>query len=101
MARRAVDDWAAASGQTPLIVVDNTMLGPVFQQPITLGGSESLVCHPASTPHSGVPEAAHDIAGVPEGLIRLSVGLEHPDDLISDLEQAFRQAVAGVAQAAE
>ena len=74
----------------------------IFKLAVSLGGSESLVCHPASTTHSGVPQEARDIAGVTEGLIRLSVGLEHPDDLIRDLEQAFRRAAAGGAvQAAE
>lgn len=74
----------------------------IFKLAVSLGGSESLVCHPASTTHSGVPQAARDVAGVTEGLIRLSVGLEHPDDLIRDLEQAFRRAVAGgTVQAAE
>ena len=73
----------------------------IFKLAVSLGGSESLVCHPASTTHSGVPEAARDIAGVTEGLIRLSVGLEHPDDLIRDLDQAFRRAAAGAIQAAE
>ncbi|MYI67918.1 MAG: methionine gamma-lyase, partial [Boseongicola sp. SB0673_bin_14] len=58
-------------------------------------------CHPASTTHSGVPETTRDISGVTEGLIRLSVGLEHPDDLIRDLDQAFRRAAAGAIQAAE
>lgn len=74
----------------------------IFKLAVSLGGSESLVCHPASTTHSGVPQEARDIAGVTEGLIRLSVGLEHPDDLIRDLDQAFRRAAAGGAmQAAE
>ncbi len=64
----------------------------IFKLAVSLGGSESLVCHPASTTHSGVPEAMREIAGVTEGLVRLSVGLEHPDDLILDLDQAFRRA---------
>ncbi|MEL7390802.1 MAG: PLP-dependent transferase, partial [Pseudomonadota bacterium] len=67
----------------------------IFKLAVSLGGSESLVCHPASTTHSGVPQEARDIAGVTEGLIRISVGLEHPDDLICDLKQAFRQAASG------
>ncbi|MEM6939972.1 MAG: cystathionine gamma-synthase family protein [Pseudomonadota bacterium] len=75
----------------------------IFKLAVSLGGSESLVCHPASTTHSGVPQDVRDIAGVTEGLIRLSVGLEHPDDLIRDLEHAFRRATAGgnTMQAAE
>ncbi|MFK5980651.1 MAG: cystathionine gamma-synthase family protein [Rhizobiaceae bacterium] len=67
----------------------------LFKLAVSLGGTESLVCHPASTTHSGVPPEARDRAGVSEGLIRLSVGLEHPDDLIIDLAQAFRKATAG------
>jgi methionine-gamma-lyase len=66
---------------------------------VSLGGSESLACHPASTTHSGVPIEARAQTGVSEGLIRVSVGLEHPDDLIRDLEQAFRRAVAGTGPA--
>lgn len=61
----------------------------LFKLAVSLGGTESLVCHPASTTHSGVPAEARRAAGVSEGLIRLSVGLEHPEDLIADLEQAF------------
>lgn len=64
----------------------------LFKLAVSLGGTESLVCHPASTTHSGVPQTVRDAAGVTEGLIRLSVGLEHPDDLIRDLAQAFRRA---------
>ena len=69
----------------------------LFKLAVSLGGTESLVCHPASTTHSGVPQAVRDAAGVTEGLIRLSVGLEHPDDLIRDLAQAFRQATTSAA----
>ena len=64
----------------------------LFKLAVSLGGSESLVCHPASTTHSGVPEEARKQAGVTEGLIRLSVGLEHPDDLIRDLKIALTAA---------
>ncbi|RQS02396.1 cystathionine gamma-synthase family protein [Burkholderia sp. Bp9002] len=64
----------------------------LFRSAVSLGGTESLICHPASTTHSGVPEAARKAAGVSEGLIRISIGLEHEDDLIADLDNAFRQA---------
>jgi methionine-gamma-lyase len=63
----------------------------IFKSAVSLGGSESLVCHPASTTHSGVPKEARDKAGVTEGLVRLSIGLEHPEDLIVDLNQAFQK----------
>ena len=64
----------------------------LFKLAVSLGGTESLVCHPASTTHSGVPPEVRAATGVTEGLIRLSVGLEHPDDLILDLAHAFRTA---------
>ncbi|MCG7360802.1 cystathionine gamma-synthase family protein [Roseomonas sp. ACRSG] len=72
----------------------------IFKLAVSLGGTESLICHPASTTHSGVPAEARAMSGITEGLIRLSVGLEHPDDLIRDLDQAFRRAVAAVPQTA-
>ena len=64
----------------------------LFKLAVSLGGTESLVCHPASTTHSGVSEAARAAAGVTDGLIRISIGLEHPEDLIEDLKQAFEKA---------
>lgn len=67
----------------------------LFKSAVSLGGSESLVCHPASTTHSGVPKDMRDIAGVTDGLIRISIGLEHSDDLIADLDQAFKVAFEG------
>ena len=62
----------------------------IFKSAVSLGGSESLVCHPASTTHSGVPAADRDASGVTDGLVRLSIGLEHPEDLIADLDHAFK-----------
>jgi methionine-gamma-lyase len=67
----------------------------LFKLAVSLGGTESLVCHPASTTHSGVSLEARSAAGVTDGLIRLSVGLEHADDLIEDLNQAFGKASGG------
>ncbi len=61
----------------------------LFKSAVSLGGAESLVCHPASTTHSGVSAEIRKISGVEEGLIRLSIGLEHPSDLIADLENAL------------
>lgn len=62
----------------------------LFQSAVSLGGNESLVCHPASTTHSGVPVDVREKVGVTDGLIRLSIGLEHPEDLIADLDNAFK-----------
>jgi cystathionine gamma-synthase/methionine-gamma-lyase len=56
---------------------------------VSLGGSETLICHPASTTHYAVARDRLAEAGVTEATLRLSVGLEHPDDLIADLTQAL------------
>jgi len=63
----------------------------LFKSAVSLGGTESLVCHPASTTHSGVPAEVRAQVGVSEGLVRMSIGLEHEEDLIADLENALRQ----------
>ena len=56
---------------------------------VSLGGTETLVCHPSTTVHSGVAEKERLAIGVTEGIVRLSVGIEHPDDLIADFAQAL------------
>lgn len=56
---------------------------------VSLGATESLVQHPASMTHAMVPESERQAAGIPGGLIRLSVGIEDPQDLIADLDQAL------------
>lgn len=56
---------------------------------VSLGGTESLAEHPASMTHIDVPQEEKDAAGISDSLIRLSIGLEHPEDIISDLDQAF------------
>jgi len=55
----------------------------------SLGGVESLVEHPAIMTHASIPRENREKLGISDGLIRLSVGIEHVDDLIADLEQAF------------
>lgn len=61
----------------------------VFQLAESLGGVESLIEHPALMTHASVPaEVRHDL-GIGDGLVRLSVGVEHVDDLVADLEQAL------------
>jgi methionine-gamma-lyase len=65
----------------------------LFTQAVSLGDVDSLACHPASTTHSVVSAAVRAYNGITEGLIRLSVGIEHPDDLIADLGQALTQVV--------
>jgi hypothetical protein len=61
----------------------------IFKLAVSLGGTESPASHPASTTHSGVPEAVRSRFGVLPSTIRLSIGIEHPDDLIADVRQAL------------
>jgi methionine-gamma-lyase len=53
------------------------------------GGTESLICHPATTVHSGLTEEARRAIGITPALIRASVGIEHPDDLVADMARAL------------
>jgi methionine-gamma-lyase len=61
----------------------------ILKLAVSLGGTESLACHPATTTHSGVPAEIREAIGVGDATIRLSIGIEHPDDLIADLTQAL------------
>lgn len=61
----------------------------VFALAESLGGVESLVCHPASMTHASVPEADRARLGITDGLVRLSVGIEDIEDLIADLDGAL------------
>ena len=61
----------------------------IFKLAVSLGGTESLASHPAAMTHSGVPADVRDRIGVLDTTIRLSIGIEHPDDLIADLTQAL------------
>ena len=56
---------------------------------LSLGGVESLICSPAQTSHSKLTPAERQRAGVSDALLRVSVGIEHADDLVADLEQAL------------
>ena len=62
----------------------------VFSHLANIGDAKSLVIHPASTTHHRMDAEALKNAGISEGLIRLSIGLEDPSDLIADLKQALR-----------
>lgn len=62
----------------------------VFTLAESLGGVESLTCHPASMTHASVPPERRATIGIGDGLLRFSVGIEDGDDLLADLEGAFR-----------
>jgi cystathionine beta-lyase/cystathionine gamma-synthase len=61
----------------------------IFSLAESLGGVESLIEHPAIMTHASVPAQNRQALGIKDGLIRLSVGIEHIDDLLADLEQAL------------
>jgi O-acetylhomoserine (thiol)-lyase len=65
----------------------------LFKRLVNLGDAKSLACHPASTTHRQMTPAQQLAAGVGPGSIRLSVGIEHIDDIREDLDQALVAAV--------
>jgi cystathionine gamma-synthase len=67
-------------------VLENTTL---FQPAPSLGGVESLICHPASMTHKGMEPEARRRSGLGDDLLRISAGIEATADLIADLDQAF------------
>ena len=56
---------------------------------VSLGGTESLASHPAAMTHLSVPQKRKDELGISDNLVRVSIGVEHPDDLVADFEQAL------------
>ncbi len=63
----------------------------IFTLAESLGGVESLVCHPASMTHASIPENIRNDLGISQGLVRLSVGIEDVNDLIGDIDQAINR----------
>jgi methionine-gamma-lyase len=63
----------------------------IFKLAVSLGGTESLASLPASMTHSGVPADIRQKIGVLDSTIRLSIGIEHPSDLIADIAQALHE----------
>jgi len=62
----------------------------VIKLAVSLGGTETLISHPASTTHSGLSKDTRDRIGINDALIRISVGIEDPGDLIADLDKALQ-----------
>jgi cystathionine beta-lyase/cystathionine gamma-synthase len=63
----------------------------------SLGGVESLICHPARMTHGSIPKEDRDRRGVTDGLLRLSVGIEDIEDLLDDLRSALLLAAGRIA----
>ncbi|QFS61808.1 cystathionine gamma-synthase family protein [Pantoea dispersa] len=66
----------------------------LFKLAVSLGGTESLASHPASTTHSGVPQEVRERIGITDATVRLSIGIEHAADLIEDIRLALEAAVS-------
>ncbi|MBV9836783.1 MAG: O-acetylhomoserine aminocarboxypropyltransferase/cysteine synthase, partial [Solirubrobacterales bacterium] len=67
----------------------------LFKRLLNMGDAKSLITHPASTTHRQLTPDDLKLAGISPDMVRLSIGLEHPDDLIEDLDQALAAAAAG------
>jgi cystathionine gamma-synthase len=67
----------------------------------SLGGVESLIAHPATMTHAAMSAAARKVAGISSGLLRLSVGIEHADDLLADLNAALQRVAAATTGAVQ
>jgi len=61
----------------------------VLKLAVSLGGSETLICHPATTTHYNIPRERREASGITDGTMRLSVGLEHPGDLIAEMARGL------------
>ena len=59
----------------------------------SLGGVESLVCHPATMTHAAIPREIREAVGITDELIRLSVGIEDVDGILHDLENAIQNSI--------
>jgi len=66
----------------------------LFKRMVNMGDAKSLACHPASTTHRQLSPDEQQKVGVTPEMIRLSVGIEHIDDILADLGQALDKAVA-------
>lgn len=75
--------------QTAAVVADNLR---VFLLATSLGGVESLVSQPSATSHHAIGREEREKRGISDGMLRLSIGLENPEDLIADLRQAIDKA---------
>jgi cystathionine beta-lyase/cystathionine gamma-synthase len=82
------------SGKKPALERARAMLRAttLFACAESLGGVESLIEHPAIMTHASIPPAVRQKLGISDGLVRISVGIEHADDLIGDLEEALQRA---------
>ena len=82
--------FVAKGGLEPARMIGRSL--KLFSLAESLGGIESLTCHPVTMTHGAIPKEIREARGVTDGLLRLSVGIEDCDDLLEDLEQALAKA---------
>ena len=99
LARRYLGDhvpsimtFGVQGGRDAGIAVYNSV--NLFKRLLNMGDAKSLITHPASTTHRQLKPNELELAGITPDMVRLSVGLEHPDDLIEDLDQALAVAAS-------
>jgi O-acetylhomoserine (thiol)-lyase len=85
--------FTVKGGRDAGITVFNSV--KLFKRLLNMGDAKSLITHPASTTHRQLTPDDLKLAGITPDMVRLSIGLEHPDDLIEDLDQALAAAAAG------
>ena len=76
----------AARRRNAFAVIDAALVSSITTN---LGDTKTTISHPASTSHGRLTEAQRQAAGIGQGLIRLAVGLDHPDDLTADLARGL------------
>ena len=79
-------DDAAALRRSAFAVIDAALVSSITTN---LGDTKTTISHPASTSHGRLTDAQREAAGIGQGLVRLAVGLEHPDDLKADLDRGL------------
>ena len=65
----------------------------LFKMAVSLGAVESLVAHPATMTHTSLTQEEKEAVGITDNLVRISVGIEHPTDLITDIDNAMMHAL--------
>jgi O-acetylhomoserine (thiol)-lyase len=100
LARRYMGDrvpsimtFTVRGGREAAIAMFNSV--NLFKRLLNMGDAKSLITHPASTTHRQLTPDDLKLAGITPDMVRLSIGLEHPDDLIEDLDQALTVAAGG------
>jgi len=94
----AKEQMSGFSGMISFELIGGTKAGKTVMNSVqlaklaeSLGAVETMITHPATMTHADVPQEERIARGFTDGLVRLSVGIENPDDIIADLEQALEK----------